>query len=149
MKLKDVAVMRFPFAFRSRLDLGAAVCGAVCGALCGVVLVGSPLLAQDVSSPELGDFDARQVLKRSVDVGPTAGQKLALKAFESSVPSLAVDFETSTGVARSLRSHTGYLTPANPDLDPAAIAIDQIVNFRPLLGLTPEDLSGLELTDRV
>ena len=92
------------------------------------------------------DFDARHfhpgVQKNAASLEPTARQKAALQAAESAIPTLAVDFDATTGVAGSVRAHTGYLSLPNSELDPETIALNQIVDLRELLGLTEQDLLG-------
>jgi extracellular elastinolytic metalloproteinase len=95
------------------------------------------------------NFDARASGGAQAPIAVAAEQLAASERLAADVPELAVDFDGATGVARSVRSHTGYLSPASPGRDARDLAFDFITANRDLLGLTAGDLADTEETDRV
>lgn len=93
-------------------------------------------------------FDARIALHTGSEVTPSPAQRRAEGMLRRSISDLVVSYERTSGVARKLHSHSGYLTAGRAG-DPLEIALDFMDAQRELLGLHSDDLADYELTDRV
>ncbi|MEM7356285.1 MAG: M36 family metallopeptidase, partial [Acidobacteriota bacterium] len=95
------------------------------------------------------NFDARINHNVAMKAAPSIDQKLAVESLRAEVPGLAVTFDETLGITRSLYNPTGYLTgPALEKASPAEIALDYVKANLPALGLKASDLS-YEITDLV
>jgi extracellular elastinolytic metalloproteinase len=96
------------------------------------------------------NFDARAELVEGLVANPSAAQRAAQERFGRNVTELAVSFDAATGAARTISSHTGYLTGPSPtEQAPLAVGMAFAQANLDLLGLTEADLSGYEITDEV
>jgi extracellular elastinolytic metalloproteinase len=98
---------------------------------------------------EQRNFDARGERNSLVSVPPTVSQRAAEQALSRDVPGLAVAYDRVSGVARSIRVRTGYLSGPNPNANPRALAHAFASSSRGVLGLSADDLAGYEVTDEV
>ncbi|MEL7059023.1 MAG: M36 family metallopeptidase, partial [Acidobacteriota bacterium] len=96
------------------------------------------------------NYDAR--IERAATlkaVAPSADQTRALSALRATVPELSAELSPEFGTVRSLSSHMGYLTEADPRGDAMAIGLDFVRANLNAFGLTEADLAGFEITDEV
>jgi extracellular elastinolytic metalloproteinase len=95
-------------------------------------------------------FDARNEIVEGLAANPTAAQRAAQERVGRNVLDLAVIFDAATGAARSVSSHTGYLTKPTPtEQTPLSVGLAFAQANSDLLGLTEADLAGYEVTDEV
>lgn len=97
-------------------------------------------------------FDARAAFNEGFRQAPVATQKLAVSRLAEEVPDLAMTYDNTTGVVRSLSSHTAYLSAAksvDEARDAVSVAMDFVKANVAMLGLTSQDLSSYEVTDQV
>ncbi len=93
-------------------------------------------------------FDARVAIVDGLAAAPSAAQRAAQERVAKKVSDLAVSFDASTGAARTISSHFGYLTGPSVSAQPALETGMAFVEAnRDLLGLTAADLAGYEVTD--
>ncbi len=124
-----------------------------CGALSGASLLFFSLILVSACdspprAPVAGNYDAR--LERSgPPMPPLQAQRSALEAFQSQAQEeLVAEFDTETGVTRTLHSRLGYLT--NPSSASAFdVAVDFLASHLDLLGLEAKDIEDFEVTDIV
>jgi extracellular elastinolytic metalloproteinase len=94
-------------------------------------------------------FDARIEHQKSlVPVAPSPVQQAAVDQLRARVPELLVTYDPVTGATRTLSNALGFLTDKSTQ-EPAELAADFLRTNLDLLGLTPADLDGFEVTDRV
>ena len=128
---------------------GSVWAGAL--ALLAAVSLAAAATVQVSGQPTRGqrNFDARIERNAGLDRRPAAAQSEAEEALAGQVPGLAVTYDRISGAARSLRSHTGYLSGPNPGANPRALALGFANAQRGLLGLTVGDLGSIQVTDEV
>ncbi|MET0401339.1 MAG: extracellular metalloproteinase [Cystobacter sp.] len=95
-----------------------------------------------------GNHDARVTYNARQRLSFSPAQKSQEAALRQRVPELRVELDESVGQVRSLSNPTGALTEARRG-DALAIGLEFLQSQRGLLGLSTEDLSGLEVVDRV
>lgn len=96
------------------------------------------------------NFDARAEISQALAPNPTPTQVSAQERLARIVTELAVSYDAATGAARTLSSHTTYLTQPGPTIrNPLAVGLAFVEANRDLLGLTAADLEGYEITDEV
>ncbi len=99
---------------------------------------------------ESRNFDARETYNKGFMVQKSASQSLALSALEREVRDLAVTFDATTGVTRTLSSHNGYLTEGTgPSVSAMDAAMAYVTANLAALGISADDLAGYEVTDSV
>ncbi|MEE8523859.1 MAG: M36 family metallopeptidase [Thermoanaerobaculia bacterium] len=94
------------------------------------------------------NFDARSASSLVEKASADDLQKAAEDDLARSVPDLAVDYDPMTGVARSVRSHTGYLSEPGAG-NALSIAQRFTREQRELLGLSTSDLAHFRTADEV
>ena len=94
-------------------------------------------------------FDARRTFNQGFKRMPGAAQRRAMEAMGREVADLAADYDPTTGVLRTLSSHTGYLTSPKRGQEAGSIAMGFVQNHLNMMGLTAEDLAGYEIVDEV
>jgi extracellular elastinolytic metalloproteinase len=99
--------------------------------------------------PLMRVFDARLAINDGTAVEPSATQRTALWELRREIPNLTVDFDVTTGVARSVRNPIGHLSSPQPGSEARLVALDFISQHRTLLGLGEEDLAAFEISDIV
>ena len=103
-------------------------------------------------APELEqrNFDARVDYNKGYVAQKSAGQTPALDALRAEVSDLAVTFDETTGVTRTLSSHTGYLTgPQKAGVGSMDAAMAFVGANLSALGISADDLADYEVTDTV
>lgn len=121
-------------------------------ALLAALAAGGSVLAGDKPHRPLAEgrnYDAREELARSLTPRPSAAQQAAEARLGATVPELTVLFDAATGAARTVASHTGYLTPPERSSSPLAVGLAFAQQNRDLLGLSGADLESYEITDEV
>lgn len=106
----------------------------------------------EASLDENRHFDARMAFNEGFRRAPVAAQKRAVSQLAEEVSDLAMTYDNTTGVVRSLSSHTTYLSAAkgvDEARDALSVAMDFVKANVEMLGLTSQDLSGYEVTDQV
>ncbi len=96
-------------------------------------------------------FDARIEWNQGfAEVTPSSLQVRALDGLRAELPELAVTFDRTTGVTRTIYNRAGYLTSGlEASSDPLETALEFATSRLPALGLTDADLEGFEVTDNV
>ena len=122
--------------------------GSLAGRLIALgAVIAAPAAAQVV---ELRSFDRRIELNQGFSVAPSPVQRAGASRLRASgVDGVAVTYDSVTGVARSLSSHTGQLTAGSAGLRAEDHALDFVRDNLDLLGLVPADLDDYEVTDTV
>ena len=92
------------------------------------------------------DYDARARLNAGLKLDEPAARGRLVGRFASS--DISATFDPATGVTRSLMSRTSFLTDARAG-SPEAIAHDFVGAHAGVLGLSAQDVAGMELTDSV
>ncbi|MEM9555568.1 MAG: extracellular metalloproteinase [Acidobacteriota bacterium] len=135
--------VRLPYTpFYARVTRAAAALGGAL--LLSASAFGAP------ASHDHSNFDARlAAVEGLAAVQPSPAQLDAESALRASVPDLAVEYSAEFGVARTLVSHTGYLTDAAPRATALEVALDFARGQQQLLGLSAADLDSHEITDEV
>lgn len=126
--------------------------GAVALIACGLAALAVDASPGNVESAEYGrHYDLRISLQtlRKAAIQPTPAQRAAEQALGATVEGLAVTYDPVSGAARSVTSHTGYLTGPHPGARPEELAIRVARDLRPVLGLTRRDLRHYEVRDVV
>jgi extracellular elastinolytic metalloproteinase len=114
--------------------------------------LGGGAFAQDGQAAEYGrHYDLRIPLQamQKTAVRPSVAQRAAERTLATKVDGLAVTYDRVTGAARSLTSHTGYLSGPHLRARPEELAIEVARSLRGVLGLTRSDLRHFEVTDVV
>ena len=115
------------------------------------LLLIAALLAVSAASGQT--FEQRNLDRRTDIVTtkalPNPAQKAAASTLAEEIPELAVDFDETTGAARTVRSHMGYISGPNPGAHPEDLAIEFARQISDVLGLTDKDLRHYEVTDVV
>jgi hypothetical protein len=115
-------------------------------ALAALLWSGAALAENGRAEPRNLDARSHQGLVEKAAADPA--QKAAEADLARTVPNLAVDYDPVSGVARNVRSHTGYLTePAHGSA--LSIARGFALDQRQLLGLSASDLAHFRVVDEV
>ncbi|MEM7581989.1 MAG: M36 family metallopeptidase, partial [Acidobacteriota bacterium] len=125
---------------------------AVLTALLALLVSGSAWAAAPGSHHQHNhrNYDARGVENLTFKAAPNFEQKQAIDALRADVPGLAVTFDKTLGVTRSLYNTTGYLTePSLEKAAPLAVGLGYVRSQLSTLGLTEADLAEFEVTDSV
>ncbi|MCK8500538.1 M36 family metallopeptidase [Myxococcus fulvus] len=93
-------------------------------------------------------FDARTSYNAQARFGFSTAQKAHVESLRRSIPDLMVETDESTGLVRSLVNPVGALTGPSSG-DPMSIALDFVQKHHEALGLSLNDVSTFEVTDRV
>ncbi len=128
--------------FRKRLFPAVVLTGA---------LTGSSALAiapDEHSRGEERHLDARTAYNAQARFGFSLAQQSAAAALRQSVPELLVEVDESNGLVRSLTNPVGALSEPQRG-DAQLIGLDFVMRHSKALGLEPQDLAQLEVTDRV
>jgi extracellular elastinolytic metalloproteinase len=104
--------------------------------------------ANGQTPPEQRDFDAR-IVPLTNKATPAASQLGAFRELKKKIPDLSVTYDPVSGAARSVSSHTGYLTPPGPSEKTQESALAFAYDVHELLGLSPKDLAGHVLAGEV
>ena len=94
-------------------------------------------------------FDARIQFNQGLSKSLTQPQKQNFAKMLKKIPDATFTIDNTTGVIRSLSSHTGFLTEAKSGLKPASVVNDFLKSNAALLGLKSQDLSNFKTTDEV
>ena len=125
----------------------------ICGAfIINLVLILSTGVATAVNSDPKVDnsqYDARIVFNQGLVQNLTQPQQTVISKMTMKVPDLAFTFDNTTGVISSLSSHTGYLTESKSGQEPLPVLMDFLNTNAAMLGMNSQDISSLEVTDRV
>ena len=78
-----------------------------------------------------------------------ATQLAAIETLRQEMPAAMATFDPMTGATRTLSSRVGYLSDGDPLRQTPDGAMAWVEERLDLLGLTPEDLAEVEMTDRV
>jgi len=104
----------------------------------------------EVTPASARNFDARVEINRGLDYKPTARHGLALGQLEREIPGLLEQIDRTTGVTRSLFHPTGALTDGpvggRTPRENARAFVELEIDA---LGLDPQDLEDMEVTDEV
>ncbi|WP_233261618.1 M36 family metallopeptidase [Vitiosangium sp. GDMCC 1.1324] len=103
------------------------------------------------AAPEPGNarnYDARVTYNAGLRQGFAPVQKTKEAELRRSIPELRVEVDETQGMVRSLTNAVGALSGPSSG-DALTIGLDFVQRQRELLGLVPEDLANLEVTDRV
>jgi extracellular elastinolytic metalloproteinase len=114
-----------------------------------VATLGPSILATQEFGDGIPSWDARWELPARKIVTPQTEQLQALEAFRATVPTVVASLDPVTGATRKVLNARGSLTPAQPGIDPEALAVAFVREYRDLLGLTADDVHGMALVDRV
>jgi extracellular elastinolytic metalloproteinase len=95
------------------------------------------------------NFDARLDHNRNHVALPRSAQQGAIQQLRDRAPGLAVSYDSTTGVTRTLRRRGGQLTAERPGVDAMRVARDFIANRYVDLGMSADDLADYEVTDKV
>lgn len=98
--------------------------------------------------PEPRHYDRRAELPQ-VETEPSPDELSRLASFAAAHPNVRYELNRQTGAIRTLAPTVGFLTEAAPDLPPAEVASRFLAEFVEMLGLSPKDLEGMEVTDQV
>lgn len=103
-----------------------------------------------LAAEDTRNFDARIAANGGHRALTVSDASLAAEdALAAEAPGLAVTFDANTGVARNIRTRTGFLTGPHPGARPEDVAREFTSRHKDLLGLTDLDLESLTLTDAV
>jgi extracellular elastinolytic metalloproteinase len=128
------------FRVATRMTMSVAALGLASGA--------SVFAASPEAEHYPHHYDVRISLNKTLELSPGPAQRQAIAGLAAVIPDLAVTFDSTTGVTRSVVNHMGYLTEARSGT-PEQIALDFVRRNLPLLGLEAADLDGYEVTDSV
>ncbi|WP_058119386.1 M36 family metallopeptidase [Photobacterium kishitanii] len=92
---------------------------------------------------ETANYDMRIASTANVNITPTTTQINAQAILSQRLPTLDVDFDKKTGVARVIYNKTGYLTEADPAKPVATVVMDFLEQQRDLLRLSSTDLANV------
>ncbi len=112
--------------------------------------IASAIRPQESQTKQARNFDARIELTQNLSASPSPAQRNAERRLGASVKSLSVRYDAATGAARTISSHTTYLTEAVPAESSAlelGLAFAQA--NADLLGLSVADLENHEVTSNV
>lgn len=112
---------------------------------------GAPAQAALAGTPTepVQNFDARVDHNRDHAAPRGPGQQGAIQRLRDRAPGLAVAYDRTTGVTRSLHRRGGHLTAERPDVEAMTVVRDFIANNYADLGLRANDLADYEVTDKV
>ncbi|OBU15312.1 peptidase M36 [Photobacterium aquimaris] len=92
---------------------------------------------------ETANYDMRVAATANVNITPTTTQVNAQTTLMQRLPTLNVDYDKKTGVARVIYNHTGYLTEADPTKSTAVVVMEFLNQQRGLLRLSDTDLANV------
>ena len=92
---------------------------------------------------ETANYDMRVASTANVNITPTTTQVNAQTTLSQRLPTLNVDYDKKTGVARVIYNKTGYLTEAEPAKSTATVVMDFLHQQRDLLRLSDTDLTNV------
>lgn len=96
------------------------------------------------------NFDARVSYNADFSTFPSVVQRQRLQGFSQQNPSIAADYDLTTGATRTLYNRTGYLTEASTtEASALEIALAFVNQNTELLGLDAADVATFEITDNV
>ena len=92
---------------------------------------------------ETANYDMRVALTETVNITPTTTQINAQATLNQRLPTVDVNYDKKTGVARVIYNKTGYLTEADPSKSVATVVMDYLEQQRNLLRLSATDLANV------
>ena len=92
---------------------------------------------------ETANYDMRVALTETVNITPTTTQINAQATLNQRLPTVDVNYDKKTGVARVIYNKTGYLTEADPSKSVATVVMDYLDQQRNLLRLSATDLANV------
>ena len=92
---------------------------------------------------ETANYDMRVALTETVNITPTTTQINAQAILNQRLPTVDVNYDKKTGVARVIYNKTGYLTEADPSKSVATVVMDYLDQQRNLLRLSATDLANV------
>ncbi len=95
------------------------------------------------------NFDARVDYNRDYSTAPRSKQRRAIQGLRDLAPGLAVTYDRTTGVTRTLNRRGGHLSAERPGAEAMSVARDFITDNYAQLGLTADDLADYEVSDEV
>jgi len=117
-----------------------------------LTLLSSTGMALAVTSDSNADhksFDARVAFNQGLVQSLSAPQQAVIADMARKVPDLSFAVDAASGAISSLSSQTGYLSEPRKGQDALPVIRDFLSANAPMMGMSAQDLSSLEVTDRV
>jgi len=94
-------------------------------------------------------FDARIAFNQGLAQSLSAPQQAVISDMARKVPDLSLAVDAASGAISSLSSQTGYLSEPRSGQEALTVIRDFLSAHAPMLGMSAQDLSNFEVTDRV